>query len=286
VKAIDEVPVFTLEKISGYAGVQGCIRNAVASVSARLITMNCEVFLVAGIQKDTANILLRSLSPPDYASISRHFTCVVFAPRVTIVRAGQSIEFLDFPESGILALNSDAGARPACLTALVGREGYVGWSALMDVGLSSYHIRAGREGVRCLRIEMSRMLRLVNERPSLRTSLMRFLHSVMIQMNATIVSSKSDPIERRLARLILMHHDRANDGDICVTHQDLADMLVVRRASITDALHVMEGNQLIASSRNRLVMRNRPGLCLVAGDGYGVAEEHYSQYVAPLFAAR
>ncbi|WCP14924.1 hypothetical protein sphantq_03374 [Sphingobium sp. AntQ-1] len=242
--------------------------------------------MVAGIQKDTSNIFLRSLSPPDYASISRHFTGVVLAPKDIIVRTGQPIEFLDFPESGILALNCDAGARSACLTALVGREGYIGWSALMEVRLSSHHIRAGGEGARLLRIEIGRMLRLMHERPSLRVSLMRFVHSVMIQMNATIVSSKTDPVERRLARLILMHHDRANDGDICVTHQDLADMLVVRRASITDALHVMEGNQLIASSRNRLVMRNRPGLCLVAGDGYGVAEEHYSQYVAPLFAIR
>ncbi|KMS58167.1 Crp/Fnr family transcriptional regulator [Sphingobium cupriresistens] len=248
--------------------------------------MNCEGVLVAGIQKDTSNIFLRSLSPPDYASISRHFTGVVLAPKDIIVRTGQPIEFLDFPESGILALNCDAGARSACLTALVGREGYIGWSALMEVRLSSHHIRAGGEGARLLRIEIARMLRLMHERPSLRVSLMRFVHSVMIQMNATIVSSKTDPVERRLARLILMHHDRANDGDICVTHQDLADMLVVRRASITDALHVMEGNQLIASSRNRLVMRNRPGLCLVAGDGYGVAEEHYSQYVAPLFAIR
>ena len=129
------------------------------------------------------------------------------------------------------------------------------------------------------------MLRLMEERAGLHASFMSFVHSVMIQMNATIVSSKTDPIERRLARLILMHHDRADGGDMCATHQDLADMLVVRRASITDALHVMEGNQLIVSSRNKMVMRNRPGLCLVAGHTYGVAEEHYSQYVAPLFAA-
>lgn len=248
--------------------------------------MHCEGVLVAGIQKDVSNIFLRSLSPPDYASISRHFTCIVLAPRVTIIRAGQSIAFLDFPETGILALNCDVGTRPACLTALVGREGYVGWSALMDVAMSPYHIRAGGEGARLLRIDMATMLRLMHERTSLRASLMRFIHSVMIQMNATIVSSKTDPIEQRLARLILMHHDRAHGSDICATHQDLADMLVVRRASITDALHVMEGNHLIASRRNRLVMRNRPGLCLVAGDSYGIAEEQYNQYVAPLFVAR
>jgi CRP-like cAMP-binding protein len=239
--------------------------------------------LVAGIQKDLSNIFLRSLSSPDYASVSRHFRYVVFDPKATVVRAGQSIEFIDFPESGILALNNDVGMRPACLTALVGREGYIGWSALMDVDASPYHIRAGVEGARCLRIEISIMHRLVQERTSLRASLMRFVHSVMIQMNTTIVSSKADPVERRLARLILMHQDRADGSDICATHQELADMLVVRRASITDALHIMEGYQLIASTRSKVVIRNRPGLCLVAGDNYGGAEEHYSQRVAPLF---
>ncbi|PHQ63329.1 MAG: hypothetical protein COC10_06705 [Sphingobium sp.] len=245
--------------------------------------MNCEGVLVAAIQKDTANILLRSLSPPDYASVSRHFTRVACAPRSIIQPAGQMIEFLDFPEDGILTLGSDAGARAACLTALVGREGFIGWSALMNARLSPYHIRAGREGASVLRMEINPMLQRMEDRPSLRASLLRYVHAVMIQMTTTIVSSKTDPIERRLARLILMHHDRASGDHICATHQDLADMLVVRRASITDALHVMEGDQLIASTRNRVVMRNRPGLCLVAGDTYGVAEEHYGRCVASLF---
>lgn len=272
-----------MKKEYAYAAVQGGIQEEGTTVSDSLINVNYEGILVIGIQKESSNIFLRSLLSPDYASISRYFTRATFSPRSLILAAGHSIHYLDFPEDGILALSADADARPPCLTALIGREGFVGWPSLMDGSHSPYHIRAGGEGASLLRLDISRTLSVIDERPTLRASLFRFVHAVMMQMHSTIISSKTDPIERRLARLVLMHHDRANGDDICVTHQDMADMLMVRRASITDALHVMEGDRLIVSTRNKIVMRNRADLCQVAGKTYGLAEEHYSQWVTPLF---
>lgn len=238
------------------------------------------------MQKDASNIFLQSLLPRDYAIISSHLDRVTFSPRSLLLQMGQPIEYIDFVEDGILALSVDIGAGADCLTAVVGREGFVGWPVLMDGSHSPCTIHAGGEGVSVLRVELSRLLASIQRRPSLAASLVRFVHAVMVQMNSTIMSSKTDPVNRRLARLILMYHDRGEPDEICIIHQDMADMLVIRRASVTDALHVMEGNKLIASIRNRIVMRDRPGLCLVAGKAYGFAEEHYSQRVAPLFAGR
>lgn len=224
--------------------------------------------MVARIQKENANIFLRSLLPPDYASISRHFARVTFPARSLILPARSEIEYLDFPEHGILALNAETRIKAACLTALVGREGFVGWPALMDDGTSPYDVRAGGQGVTLLRLAIVPMFACAEERRTLRSSLLRFVHAVMLQMQATILSSKTDTVEQRLARLILMHHDRAQSDDILITHQDMADMLVIRRASVTDALHIMEGDRLIASTRNHIVLRDRLGLCQIAGQAY------------------
>lgn len=224
--------------------------------------------MVAGIQKQNANLFLRSLLPPDYASISRHFIRATFAARSLIQPAQSKIEYVDFPEQGILALTAEASMKAACLTVLVGREGFVGWPALMEHGTSPYDIRAGGQGVTLLRLSIASMSAGMEERNTLRSSVLRFIHIVMLQMHATILSSKTAPVERRLARLILMHHDRANGDDLFITHQDMAEMLMVRRASVTDALHIMQGQRLISSNRSHIIMRDRPGLCQIAGETY------------------
>lgn len=152
--------------------------------------------MVVGVQKESANLFLRSLLPPDYVSLFRHCTRMRVPPRAILVRAGQDIEHLLFPEDGILTVSDHSGAHAACLVALVGREGCVGWSAAMGIGQSPFHVRAGGEGANLLRIDMVSMHRLLNDRPSLRASLMRFVHVFMVQMQSTIVSSKTDSVDR------------------------------------------------------------------------------------------
>ena len=58
-------------------------------------------------------------------------------------------------------------------------------------------------------------------------------------------------------------------------------MLGVRRATITDTLHILEGDHLIRSMRGRIIIRDRPGLVDFAGDSYGAAEAAYSRLIAP-----
>jgi DNA-binding transcriptional regulator YhcF (GntR family) len=78
-----------------------------------------------------------------------------------------------------------------------------------------------------------------------------------------------------------MAHDRIEGDEIRVTHEEIAVMLAVRRASVTDALHVLEGENLIRATRGRVLVRNRSGLRRIAGDAYGFFEAEYSRLIAP-----
>ncbi|HEX8258113.1 MAG TPA: helix-turn-helix domain-containing protein, partial [Allosphingosinicella sp.] len=84
-----------------------------------------------------------------------------------------------------------------------------------------------------------------------------------------------------LCRWTLMAHDRIEGDEIKVTHDEIAVMLGVRRASVTDALHILEGEGLIRSRRGRVTIRNRDGLRRLAGETYGYAEAEYSRLIAP-----
>jgi CRP-like cAMP-binding protein len=112
-------------------------------------------------------------------------------------------------------------------------------------------------------------------RPAIRTVLLRFVGVLMTQMARTIVSSLAHSIEQRMARWILLYHDRVREDEICMTHEEFRLMLGVRRSSVTDALHKLEEEHAIRSIRGRVIVRDRERLLNLAGNTYGFAETEY-----------
>jgi hypothetical protein len=104
----------------------------------------------------------------------------------------------------------------------------------------------------------------------------------MIQTMQTAYANAEFTIEQRLARWILMTDDRITRDDLPLTHEFLSLMIGTRRASITEATHVLEGEGLIRATRGRITVRDRSGLQARAGSAYGVAEREYDR----LFGAK
>jgi CRP-like cAMP-binding protein len=119
------------------------------------------------------------------------------------------------------------------------------------------------------------------ERQAINTLLLRYVHCFMTQLGRTIMSNLTDAVEKRLARWLLMNHDRLEGDRINLTHNQLAVMLGVRRATVTDALHVLEGAGLIRSTRGLIDVLDRGQLRAFAGESYGAAETEYARFIAP-----
>jgi CRP-like cAMP-binding protein len=116
---------------------------------------------------------------------------------------------------------------------------------------------------------------------TLRDLLLRFVRAFTAQLSSTIVSSLTQAVDTRLCRWTLMAHDRVEGDEIVVTHSEIAVMLGIRRASVTDALHVLEGDRLIRANRGQIMILDRDELRRRAGTTYGFAEEEYSRLIAP-----
>jgi hypothetical protein len=78
-----------------------------------------------------------------------------------------------------------------------------------------------------------------------------------------------------------MNHDRIEGDAIAITHSQIGVMLGVRRATVTDALHVLEGNQLIRSTRGQICIRERDGLKRMAGESYGPPKRNTGNCLVP-----
>ena len=221
------------------------------------------------------NRLLHALSPPDFALLGPYLERVSVAVGDPLAKAGDPILFVHFPEDGIAGVTDALEGDGRYAIGLVGNEGFTGWPLLLGDDVWPYDIAMRAERGEALRIAAEPLLALAHASESLRDTLLRFALVFMTQMGRTIVSALAHPIERRLARWILLYHDRVHEDDICMTHEEFRLMLGVRRSSITDALHRLEEEGAVRSLRSRVVVRDRSRLLLLAGDTYGHSENQY-----------
>ena len=249
--------------------------SSIAQIFGKIISGSAEVASSA-----SSNKLLNSLSADDLALLEPYLEPVSFAVGDFITRAGDPIDSLCFLEQGIAGVLDSLEDDRRYAIGLIGAEGFIGWPLLMGDDRSPYDVTMRAERGAALRIPAARLLAAVDASPTLRQALLRFVHVFMLQMGRTIVSSLAHPIERRMARWILLYHDRVQADDICMTHEEFRLMLGVRRNSITDALHRLEGEQAIRSLRARVVVHNRAKLMLLAGDTYGRPEQEYQRLLS------
>jgi CRP-like cAMP-binding protein len=103
------------------------------------------------------------------------------------------------------------------------------------------------------------------------------VHVVSVQIAHTALANAQGKIEERLARWLLMAHDRFDTDDLPITHEFLSVMLGVRRAGVTLALHRLDSVGLISTARGCVTVLDRQGLQERANGLYGVPELEFER---------
>jgi CRP-like cAMP-binding protein len=115
--------------------------------------------------------------------------------------------------------------------------------------------------------------------PALKALLLRWVHVSMIQTAQSALANGRYTIQERLARWLLMCHDRMDGDDLPLTHEFLSLMLGVRRSGVTEALHVLEGVDIVKAGRGTIRVLNRERLEEIAGGCYGLPEAEYNKLI-------
>jgi len=221
-----------------------------------------------------ANRLLRLLGPAASEKLLPMLTKLPLKLRAVIESRGEPVRHVYFPESGVVSVVVQAGDK-AAEAGLVGRDGMTGTQLLLGDAISpnGCMVQLAGEGYR---IETSQLLGFVDEHPEFRALLLRYTHTFLIQSNQTSLAMRAS-LEQRLARWLLMIHDRATGPRLELTHEFMGLMLATRRAGVTVALHELEGKGLLKSTRGVVTITDRPGLEELAGPYYGIAEAEYDR---------
>ena len=184
-------------------------------------------------------------------------------------------------ERGIASVVARSPAGLPAEVGVVGREGMVSSSLVLGVDQIP-HLTEVQIAGSALRMERAALANLLDDCASLRAVLLRFAHVAALQNAHTALANAVHPVDERLARWLLMCHDRSDSDDLALTHDYMAVMLSVRRPSVTGALHVLEGDGFVTAERGHITMRNRGALEAFAADAYGRPEAEYRRLIGPL----
>jgi CRP-like cAMP-binding protein len=112
---------------------------------------------------------------------------------------------------------------------------------------------------------------------TVRGVLLRYAQCLLVQVEQAALANGRYSIQERLARWLLMCQDRLDGDDLPLTHEFLALMLGVRRPGVTEAIHLLEGVQIVSARRGHVKVLDRARLEEVAGGCYGVPEREYER---------
>jgi CRP-like cAMP-binding protein len=193
-----------------------------------------------------------------------------------LVPARQKIDYVYFLESGLGSIVTVSPRGHKAEAGMFGREGFGPTPAAVGIGVSIQDVIIQSPG-NGHRIELARLWKLLENCPVFARLLVRSAHNLATQGSYTSLSNGVHKVDVRLARWLLMCHDRLSGDEIIITHDYIALMLAVRRPSVTTALHVLEGKGFIRSVRKLITMRNRRAMEEFAYDAYGEPEKEYRQ---------
>jgi CRP-like cAMP-binding protein len=224
------------------------------------------------------NQLLAALSASDRALLQPHLQPISMPVLKDMERPNRRIETVYFLDTGIASVVAVQSDGTKAEVGLIGCEGMSGTAVVLggDQSPHSTYIQVAGEGQR---IAASELRKAMDASETLRSSLLKFVQAFMVQTAHTAIANARAHIDRRLARWILMAHDRMHDNRLSLKHEFLALMLGVRRAGVTEALHSLKRQKLIDTGRNLIVVLNRKGIEQLAGNCYGVPEKEYRRLI-------
>ena len=226
----------------------------------------------------TVNRLIDRLTQGEGDGLLEHSEPVELTFGEVLCEPRQTIPFVYFPLNAFISLVDTAGTHTPLEMGLIGNEGMLG--ATLVLGTDEAQLRAIVQGEgTALRLTVPQLRYQLNTSPSLLRALQRYLYVMTIQLARSVTCIHFHEVEPRLARWLLMTHDRAHADHFYLTHEYLAGMLGVRRSGVTVAAGALQRRSLIRYARGDISIVDRKGLEAASCECYEAALETYRQFL-------
>lgn len=222
------------------------------------------------------NRLLQRVTRAERNSIINHCEAVELGSGDVVSEAGRPFRHVYFPLNALITAVSKVANHPPLEMAMIGNEGMLG--STLALGLNSAVLDAYVRGPgSALRLSAAHFREALPGWPGLQRTINRYLYVLMAQMAQSTVCNRFHELDARLARWLLMTHDRAQSDSFFQTHKSLAELLGMRRSGVTIAAGQLQDQRYIHYTRGHITILDRPGLEAQACECYRNDKSDYDR---------
>lgn len=218
------------------------------------------------------NRLLAALPPADLGLLTPHFRKVSFEVDAVLVRAGEDLDQVYFPHSGAIAFMLEMPDGQAVATTLMGREGALASLSVLGPSMSSATAVARVAGTASL-ISAAKFRGAYAQSAAIRHVVQVHTRSLLLQLQHVAACNALHRVEGRMARWLLQLHDRVPNDRLPVTQEALAQLLGVRRTTVTLTMSKLRAAGAVPSDRRGFVEIDRARLERVACDCHALMQD-------------
>jgi CRP-like cAMP-binding protein len=226
-----------------------------------------------------SNRLIAMLADEERERIEADLDVISLAVRQSVAEARKPFSHVYFPLSAVLSLVIELQDGGVVEVGTVGREGMVGIPLVHGVDESPTRVFCQIAG-ESARMKSAAFAEHMKSAPQFNRLLQRYAQSMMNQVSQTVACNRGHEIEQRLCRWLLMTHDRVGKDEFPLTQEFIADMLGVRRPSVTVVAGMLQKAGLIRYSRGNIAILNRTGLEAAACECYRLVKEAEERLIA------
>lgn len=221
------------------------------------------------------NEILATLSPPLFERLRPFLQRVELRRHAVINEQNKPVDSVHFIESGVVSRITRTPGDGSVEVAIVGRFGFIGVSVVLGTMTAMQRAVVQIPGF-ALRISARDLSQVMAQTPEIREHLLRYVQVLMsLKAQVSFCNAKHD-IGQRLARWLLLAHERMDGGDLPVTHELLATTLGVRRPGVTEALAVFEQAGIVARRRGVLKVVDPQALKASVCDCYKIIDDRFA----------
>jgi len=213
-------------------------------------------------------MLLAALPPDEYTALTAEAEPVDLKLRDVLHESGDAPNFVYFPSSGVISMLTLLDDGSAVEIATVGNEGMTDIAAYLGApSPARWMVQVPGEA---LRLKAETLRELAEKMPGLLGIMHNYMLAMFILVSQTAACNRRHPVEERCARWLLMTHDRVEGNEFPMTHDFLADMLGVRRPSVSIAMAMLSRANFVGYRRGKVTLHDRNGLEQAACECYEV----------------
>jgi len=222
------------------------------------------------------NRLLAALPQEEYKRLLPHMEAVYMAFKQVLYDVNEPIEYVYFPENGVVSLLTIMENGSAVEVATIGNEGMVGLPVFLGAGTIPGQAFSQVPG-ESMRMRSEVFKREVTPGSPLHNLLHRYTQALFNQIAQSAACNRLHSIEERCCRWLLITHDRVGSDVFPLTHEFLSQMLGVRRASVSKVAAILQNAGFIRYVRGKMMILDRKGLETSSCECHGIIKAEYDR---------